>query len=91
MLARKPLHKIGFLPFSILPWKILQAILLSSISKNEIRLAGIIENKSYNVIFNNIHWQFMTAQSTSFWFEIIFLITTFTASWIKLLHIQKGI
>lgn len=58
MLARITLHKIGFLPFSILPWQILWAILLSSIGKHEIILAGIIENKSYNVVFNNIHWPF---------------------------------
>lgn len=59
MLARRiTLHKIDVLPFSILPWQTLWAILVSSIGKNEIILAGIIENKSYNIIFNNTHWQF---------------------------------
>lgn len=46
VLARITVHKIGFLPFSILLWQILWAILVSSIGKHEIILAGIIENKS---------------------------------------------
>lgn len=66
MLSRITLHKIGLLPFSILPWQILWAILVSYIGKHEIILAGITENKSYYVIFNNAHWQFNWQHSQQF-------------------------
>lgn len=49
------LHKIVFPPFSVLFWRILRVILVSSIGKHETILAGIIESKIYNGIINNIN------------------------------------